>query len=160
MTRAARHSPELTAAAVIERAGRFLVIEELVHERPVFNQPAGHVEPGETPADAVIRETLEEAAWHFVPESVCGVYRWTEPASGRCFLRVAFCGDVTGRPRARALDAGILRTLWLSRAQLAGRATRLRSPLVLRCIDDYLDGRRLPLELPAGDTLLARATLL
>lgn len=139
--------PELTVAAVVAQRDRFLMVEERVARRRVFNQPAGHVEDGETLIDAVIRETLEETARNFVPEYLVGIYLWKNPASGRSYLRVAFGGSVHEHQPARALDAGILCTHWFSRAQLIGHASRLRSPLVMRCVDDCLAGARFPLSL-------------
>lgn len=143
--------PDVTVAAVVEREGRFLVVEERVRSRLVINQPAGHLEKGESLVEAVVREALEETAWHFVPKAVVGIYLWNQTArSGdgpaRTFLRVAFHGTVTHHEGARTLDTGIERALWLSREQLAAQPSRLRSPLVMRCVDDYLAGRRFPLE--------------
>ena len=136
--------PDVTVAAVVERVGARLVL----------NQPAGHLENGESLVQAVIRETIEETAWQFVPEAVVGVYLWNQcPGSadspGRSFLRVAFLGDVVHHDANRPLDDGIERAVWLTRQQLAAHASRLRSPLVMRCIDDYLAGRRYPLDLLA-----------
>lgn len=140
--------PELTVAAVIERRGRFLVVEERAARRIVFNQPAGHVEEGEALLAAVIREVREETAWAFQPEAVVGVYLWkTSGAQPRTYLRVAFCGPVDDHDPRQPLDHGILRTHWLTRGQLLGYAPRLRTPMVLRCVDDYLAGARLPLDL-------------
>ena len=133
---------DLTVAAIVEDDKRFLFVEELVSGQPVINQPAGHVEPGESVFDAVIREALEETAWHFSPEAVTGIYLWTHPDKLQTFLRVAFCGYCRDHEPDRALDDGILRTLWLSRDELEHRAGRLRSPMVTRCIDDYLGGAR------------------
>jgi len=137
--------PDVTVAALAEERGRFLVVEERIARRRVFNQPAGHVEPGETLAEAVARETREETAWRFTCESFLGAYLWRHPGSGRASLRFAFIGRVTDHDAAQPLDHGILRTHWLTRAQLIERSARLRSPLVLRCVDDYLAGQRLPL---------------
>ena len=139
--------PDLTVAAIIERNGRFLFVEERVGPRMVFNQPAGHVERGEHLIEAVIRETLEETAWTFVPQWLLGVYMWDAPDRQRSFLRVAFGGDVHSYDPHRKLDRGILRTVWLSRDELVTRAERLRSPMVLRCVDDFLADRRYPLDL-------------
>lgn len=139
--------PDVTVAAVIEREGRFLLVEERVSGRVVFNQPAGHVEDGETLRDAVIRETREETAWHFEPEALIGIYLWKNGASNRSFLRIAFSGVCRERQADQPLDAGILRAVWLSREQLAAQRGRLRSPMVLRCIDDYLSGTRYPQDL-------------
>jgi len=137
--------PDVTVAALVERAGRFLVVEERIDERVVINQPAGHVEDGESLLGAVVRETLEETAWRFVPESLLGLYLWRSPR-GQSTLRVAFTGAVEAFDQRRALDPPVLATHWLSRAELAARATQLRTPLVMQCVDDYLSGRRLPLE--------------
>jgi 8-oxo-dGTP pyrophosphatase MutT (NUDIX family) len=139
-------SPDITVAAVVAAGGRFLVVEERIGGREVFNQPAGHVERGETLLQAVVRETLEETAWTLRPTALLGAYLWQPPAASRPTLRFAFVGEVTGHDPCRRLDDGILAAHWLSRAQLAAEAARLRSPLVLRCIDDFLGGRRQPLE--------------
>jgi len=139
--------PDVTVAAVIEREGRFLLVEEHVGERLVINQPAGHLEANETLIEAAIRETLEETAWTFVPEAVSGVYLWQHPERNTCFLRVAFAGKVTEHHSNRRLDRGIRRTLWLSRDEVQQRSGQLRSPMVTRCIDDYLAGNRHPLSL-------------
>jgi 8-oxo-dGTP pyrophosphatase MutT (NUDIX family) len=136
--------PELTVAAIVEQNSRFLMVEELVYGEKVINQPAGHVEPGESFMQAVIREMLEETAWHFEPEALTGIYLWQHPDKPHPFLRVSFCGRCVNHESGRELDDGILRTLWLSKNELGGGARRLRSPMVLRCIDDYLGGIRLP----------------
>lgn len=138
---------ELTVAAVVERAGRFLLVEERVGNRMVFNQPAGHVERGESFLNAVVRETLEETAWEFHPEALIGVYLWEQPERRRSFLRATFCGRVSGHDPARPLDRGIERALWLTRAQIIEHSARLRSPMVLRGIDDYLEGTRHPMDI-------------
>lgn len=139
--------PDVTVAAIVEREGRFLLIEEHVGNRLVINQPAGHLEHNETLAEAVIRETLEETAWSFVPEAVSGIYLWQHPERNLSFLRVAFVGSVTEHHANRRLDRGIRRTLWLRRDEVAQRAEHLRSPMVLQCIDDHLAGQRYPLGL-------------
>jgi len=156
-------SLELTVAAIVCRADQFLMVEELVGNRKVINQPAGHVEPGEGPYEAVIRETLEESAWHFVPEAIAGIYLWQHPLKGKSFLRVAFCGHCTLHEPERSLDDGIIRTLWLSRQRLIEKSDRLRSPMVMRSIDDYLHGVRLPCDtiqsMPVNE-LAARAAVI
>jgi 8-oxo-dGTP pyrophosphatase MutT (NUDIX family) len=139
--------PDVTVAAIAERNGQFLVVEERASGRVVINQPAGHLEDGETFLEAVVRETLEETAWVFAPQAVVGVYVWRPTHVNRTFLRIAFCGELAGHDAARPLDHGILRTRWLSRAELAEPRARLRSPLVLQCVDDYLAGTRYPLSL-------------
>ena len=139
--------PDLTVAAVVQRDGEFLLVEERVGTRMVFNQPAGHVERGEQLVKAVIRETLEETAWHFTPESLVGVYFWEQPDKQRTFMRFTFAGHVTDHDSTRRLDRGIERAVWMSYEDIVARTSRLRSPMVLRCIDDYLAGQRFPMEL-------------
>lgn len=122
------------------------MVEERIARRLVFNQPAGHVERGETLVQAVARETREETAWRFTSEAFLGAYLWKHPGTGRASLRFAFIGRVTDHDALQPLDHGILRTHWLTRGQLLDYQSRLRSPLVLRCIDDYLAGLRQPLQ--------------
>ena len=136
---------EITVAAVTETEGRFLVVEERISRRLVINQPAGHVEPGETLLEAIVREVREETAWLFTAAELLGVYLWRHPGTGRTTKRFAFTGAVTDHRDDQPLDRGIITTHWLTRAELKGREPQLRSPLVLRCVDDYLGGRRLPL---------------
>ncbi len=139
--------PELTVAAVIERDGRFLVVEERAARRLVLNQPAGHVEDGEGLVEAVVREVREETAWRFVLQAVVGIYLWSQPERRRTYLRVAFCGEVRDHDPLQPLDDGIVHTHWYTRAQLLGHAPRLRTPMVLRCVDDYRAGARFPLDI-------------
>lgn len=149
-----RWSAAVTVAAIIARqAGgqiEFLLIEEETDDGLRLNQPAGHLDPDETLLDAVVRETLEEAAHDFTPTALVGTYlsRWTSPLTGESstYLRFAFCGDV-GKQHQRPLDKGILRFLWVSEAEIRASQTRHRSPLVLQCVEDYLKGQRAPLEL-------------
>lgn len=140
--------PRLTVAAIIEQWGRFLLVEETIDGKVVLNQPAGHVEDGESIIDAVIRETLEETAWEFRPQSLVGLYRWVHP-DGDTYLRAAFHGEVVTHYPDQALDPDIDRVRWmkLSELQQAEAEDRFRSPLVMRCLRDYLAGRRYPLEL-------------
>ena len=128
------------------RDGRFLLVEERIQGRLVLNQPAGHLEDRETLIEAAVRETREETAWRFHPEALVGTYLWRNPLNGRSFLRFAFCGDVDDHQPQQPLDTGIVRTLWLSAAELQAQPARLRSPLVMRCIEDFLQGRRQPLD--------------
>ena len=136
-------------AAVIERDGRFLMIEEETSEGLRINNPAGHLDPGETPAEGCAREALEETAWHFRPTGLLGVYisRFQRSTTGEdiTYLRFAFTGELGHEEKGRALDFGIVRTLWMTPDELRATADRHRSPLVLRCLDDYLQGVRLPL---------------
>jgi 8-oxo-dGTP pyrophosphatase MutT (NUDIX family) len=137
--------PELTVAAVIEREQRFLIVEERISGARVFNQPAGHVETGEALLAAVIRETREETAWEFLPTSLTGMYLWRNPRTARYTLRFAFTGELRHHDPGQSLDRPVIGTHWLSRGDLLAREPQLRTPLVLRCIDDYLAGHRLPL---------------
>jgi len=137
----------VTVAAVVEQDGRFLLVQERVRGESVINQPAGHLEQDESLLEAVIRETLEETAWHFVPEELVGIYRWQHPQSGDTFLRFGFCGQLSGQDLQRSLDTGIEQVLWLTAQELAARAEQVRSPLVMQCINDYLRGQRYPLDL-------------
>jgi 8-oxo-dGTP pyrophosphatase MutT (NUDIX family) len=139
-------NPEVTVAAVVMRDQRFLVVEERIGGCLVLNQPAGHLEDGETLLAAAIRETREETAWHFSPRALVGTYLWRHPDTGRSFLRFAFCGDVDDHRPRQPLDRGIVRALWLSAAELAAQSQRLRSPLVMRCIEDFLAGKRVALD--------------
>jgi len=139
--------PDLTVAAILQHDdGRFLVVEERIGDAIVFNQPAGHVEDGESIIAAVVRETLEETAWQMLPRHLVGLYLWRNPVNGRSTLRVAISGDLVAHEASRRLDHGILAAHWMSREALLAQPNRLRSPLVLRCIDDYLAGRRFGLD--------------
>ena len=151
-------TPDVTVAAVTETAGHFLVVEERINHRLVFNQPAGHVERGETLFAAVVREVREETAWRFEPQALLGVYLWRNPANGRRTLRFAFTGAVADHDAGQKLDHGIVGTHWLSPLELEARAPQLRSPLVLRCVHDYLAGQRLALEPLAGLDLRAASS--
>jgi 8-oxo-dGTP pyrophosphatase MutT (NUDIX family) len=143
-------NPEITVAAVTETDGRFLVVEERIDRRLVIDQPAGHVEPGETLLEAVVREVREETAWLFTASELVGIYLWRHPDTGRTTKRFAFTGVVTDHRDGQQLDEGIVGTHWLTRAELKGREPQLRSPLVLRCVEDYLAGRRQPLAMAAA----------
>jgi 8-oxo-dGTP pyrophosphatase MutT (NUDIX family) len=139
--------PSVTVAAIMQRGNRFCLVEEEVDGRLVYNQPAGHWEPGETLAEACAREALEETAHRFVPTHVLGVYRWHLAAKDVTFLRFAFLGEASDAEPGRALDKEIRRVLWLAPDEIRGLAPRHRSPLVQACIDDALAGRRYPLGL-------------
>jgi 8-oxo-dGTP pyrophosphatase MutT (NUDIX family) len=151
--------PDITVAAIAETDGRFLVVEERINRRLVFNQPAGHVERGETLLHAIVREVQEETAWRFEPRALVGVYLWRNPTSGRTTMRFAFAGVVADHDARQPLDRGIVRTHWLSRSELLERHPRLRSPLVLRCVDDYLGGQRQPLGSVASLDLLTAGSV-
>jgi 8-oxo-dGTP pyrophosphatase MutT (NUDIX family) len=125
----------------------------------VLNQPAGHVEHGETLLEAVVREAREETAWLFQPLALIGTYLWRNPLNGRFTLRFAFTGTVSDHKPEQPLDNGIVTTHWLTRAQLMERERRLRSPLVLRCVNDYLSGARQSLESVAAVDLETAANV-
>jgi 8-oxo-dGTP pyrophosphatase MutT (NUDIX family) len=139
--------PNVTVAAIAERDGQFLFVEEISNDELVINQPAGHVERNETLIDAVIRETLEETGYYFTPRTLVGIYCWALRTNATTYIRFAFSGDITGHDTHRALDAGIVRALWMTPAALQAQANRHRSPLVGRCMEDYLADRRFPLNL-------------
>ena len=139
--------PHATVAAIIERDNKFLMVEELIHGVRLFNQPAGHLDPDESLIDAVIRETQEESAWQFIPVAVTGIYLWKHPDNGETFLRVAICGSCTNHDAGQPLDEGIIETVWKSREELSQDPDKLRSPMVINCIDDYLAGKRYPLDM-------------
>lgn len=140
-------APRVTVACVAYRDGRFLMVEEDADGARVYNQPAGHLEAGESLLSAVTRETLEETGLHFHPTDLVGIYRWVVPETDTCYLRFCFTGAVSGNRRTGPLDPAIRHVLWLSRPDLEALAPQLRSPLVLRCIDDYLSGHRYDLAL-------------
>jgi phosphatase NudJ len=152
---AARWAPSTTVAAIIEDGGRYLLVEEHTPEGLKLNNPAGHLEPGESPLQGVVREALEETARQFTPTALVGVYlsRFLRPATGEdvTYLRFAYCGTVGDALPGRALDHGIVRTLWLTPEELRASAARHRSTLVLRCMEDHLAGRRYALDLVTTD---------
>lgn len=144
-----RWKPNVTVAAVVERDERFLMVEEESGGRIVYNQPAGHLEKGESLTAAVVRETLEETAWRIRPTALVGLHQWTSPRNDRSFLRVCFAGEPVEQEHGRALDSGIRRACWFTREELAARCDSLRSPMVLRSVDDYLAGKRFDLDMLA-----------
>jgi phosphatase NudJ len=148
----ARWGPNVTVAAVIERDGRYLLVEETSPRGPVLNNPAGHLEHGETLLQAVVREVQEETARIFTPTFLQGIH--LAPSAndpGVTYLRFAIVGEVGEPEPGRALDAGIVRTLWLTAEQIAAERARHRSALLMRCIDDHRAGRRWPLDLLHAD---------
>ena len=140
-------NPHVTVAAIVERQGRFLMVEEHTSDGIRLNQPAGHLEAGESLLQAVVRETREETGQRFQPRHLVGVYRWRVPSRGLTYLRFCFAGDSGGEIPGQALDREIIAAHWISLEQLKARRAELRSPLVLRCIDDWHAGIRHPLEL-------------
>ncbi len=137
----------MTVAALIENQGRFLLVQERIAGKSVYNQPAGHLESGESLMEAVIRETREETAWEFLPESLTGIYQWRHPEKEQTFIRVSFAGKGLRHDPERELDAGIETTLWLTLEEIRNQQDSLRSPMVLRSVEDYLTGVRYPLTL-------------
>ena len=144
-----RWKPSVTVAAVIERDGRYLLIEEHTPEGLRLNNPAGHLDPGESPEQGVARETLEETTHTFTPDSLVGMYlsRFQRPATGEdvTYLSMAYTGQLGDVVPGRTLDTGIVRTLWMTPEEVRASAHRHRSPLVLRCVEDHLAGQRFPL---------------
>ena len=139
----------MTVAAVIEQDGRYLLVRERSEGRLVYNQPAGHLEDNESLLEAVVRETLEETGWQFQPQAVIGLYRWRHPGSQATYMRVSFTGQVNAQLEARPLDPDIDGVAWLDLDQIRARHDELRSPLVMRSIDDYRAGVTHPLSLLA-----------
>jgi 8-oxo-dGTP pyrophosphatase MutT (NUDIX family) len=140
--------PHVVVAAVVEEDGKFLLVEEHTDDGIKFNQPAGHLEDGESLLNAVRREAFEETAHHFEPEALLGIYRWQHPGKpSKTYLRFAFTGQITGFDPTAPLDDGILRAVWMSAAEIAETRHRHRSPLLQQCVNDYLSGQRYPLEL-------------
>ena len=137
--------PSVTVAAVIERDGRFLLVQERISSGLVLNQPAGHLDPGETLVAACRREVMEETAHVFEPTALVGIYRWHDPRKDFTFLRFCFRGKV-GEVSSRDLDKEIVAALWLSPEEIRSRQAEHRSPLVQQCVDDFLAGREFPLD--------------
>ena len=138
--------PNVTVAAVVERKGRFLLVEEETSDGIRLNQPAGHLEPDESIVAAARREMLEETAYDFTAEQLVGIYRWSRPGSDLTYLRFAFSGRLGVFHSERPLDAGIIRAIWLSHDEIMASAARHRSPLVVRCVEDYRAGRRFSID--------------
>ena len=140
--------PNTTVAAIAEKDGRFLLVEEEISGNLVFNQPAGHLEHGESLIEAVKREVLEETAWEFEPESLVGVYLYPNPNDENItYLRFCFYGHCLSEHKGQPLDDGILRAVWLSADEIEQEQSRMRSPMVIKCIQDHLQGEVYPLDL-------------
>jgi 8-oxo-dGTP pyrophosphatase MutT (NUDIX family) len=156
-----RWKPSVTVAAVIAQnfdgVQKFLLVEEETRDGLRLNNPAGHLDPGESPEQGCARETLEETAFHFKPTAVVGVYMsrfervQTDGVLDITYLRFAYCGELGAHVEGQALDEGIVRTVWLTADEIRASADRHRSPLLLRCMEDYLAGRRYPLEMVTTD---------
>lgn len=139
--------PHVVVAAIVERDGRYLVVEEFINGELRLNQPAGHWEQGETLLEAVKRETLEEAAWDIEPRSFLGVYVWQPASLPYPFVRFAFVADALRHHPDRRLDDGIVRALWLTVEEIEARRAQWRSPAVMQCIEDDRAGKRFPLDM-------------
>jgi NADH pyrophosphatase NudC (nudix superfamily) len=139
--------PHVTVAAVIEKDNKFLLVEENTDNGIAFNQPAGHLENGETIITAISREVNEETAWQFEPAHIIAIQLWRKNSEYPSFLRVCFAGKVHTHNPKQNLDDDIIETHWLSREQIAEKQSQLRSPLVLKTVDAYLSGNRYPLSL-------------
>lgn len=151
-----RWKPNVTVAAVIERDGRFLLVEEQAGDGLRLNTPAGHLDPGESPAEGCARETLEETAHHFTPTSLIGIYMArarpvAESGEDTTYMRFAFAGTLGAFEEGRALDEGIVRTVWMTLDEIRASVARHRSPLLLQCIEDHLAGKRYPMEIVQVD---------
>ncbi|MEN7342147.1 MAG: NUDIX domain-containing protein [Pseudomonadota bacterium] len=139
---------DVTVSAIAERDGRFLCIEEVTRNGVVVNLPGGHIESGESAESAVIREVMEETRWHFTPQGFVGAYLWLDLQRSLRSIRLVFCGDVQDESQSTTLDAGILSVHWRSRDAIAADAHRLRSPIVLTALDDFIAGRREQWQVP------------
>ncbi|MEM8683112.1 MAG: NUDIX domain-containing protein [Pseudomonadota bacterium] len=158
---------DLTVAAIVRHEDNYLMVEERSMGRDVFCQPGGHIESGESPEQAVVREVLEETGSIVTCGDLVGVYLWIHPQTRQQFLRIVFEAHFQSMDNDATLDDGILRTLWMSRGEIENRRDRLRTPVALRCVADYEQGRRpadsvftgmLPLQHNV-DAVLARADL-
>jgi len=139
--------PHVTVAAIIEQEGRFLLVEETTETGIMFNQPAGHLEPGEDLITAVQREVWEETAWKFEPEALVAIQLWRRTPEQPSFVRFCFCGQAHSHNPSQKLDADILATHWLTQQDIATRQSQWRSPLVMESVNQYLRGQRYPLSL-------------
>lgn len=139
--------PNVTVAAIIERGGLFLMVEEETPDGLQFNQPAGHLDEGESLITACARETLEETAWHFAPTQLIGIYQWPRPQGDITYLRFAFSGTLGTHDQNRTLDTGIVRAVWMTPEEIKATQNRHRSPLIWQCVTDYLAGQRFPLSI-------------
>ncbi len=138
--------PHATVAAIVEDQGRFLLVEEETDRGNRYNQPAGHLEDNESLLAAVVRETMEETAYTFHPEALLGIYHWKHEHNDSTYLRFAYIGRVSHHQPTQALDEGIVRSVWMTVEEMCEQAMLMRSPQVLKCVEDYLAGKRYPLE--------------
>lgn len=143
--------PHITVASIIEREGKFLFVEELSNGKLVYNQPAGHLDPGETLQQAAARETYEESGWHVKPTAVVGFSKYTSPHNGTIYYRITFVAEILSYDQNATLDTGIRQAVWLSYEELKSQPEKLRSPLVLKNLEQYLAGERYPLSIIYDD---------
>jgi ADP-ribose pyrophosphatase YjhB (NUDIX family) len=139
--------PDVTVAAIIKQQNQYLLVEEHADDRTVFNQPAGHLEKGESLVDAVKREVMEETAREFYPEYLTGIYLFNNEINNTTYIRFCFYGSCSDKLDGRYLDKEILRTVWMSYEQIDASHERLRTPLVSKCIVDYLSEKKFPLSI-------------
>ena len=139
--------PNVTVASIVELNGKFLMVEEESPSGPVLNQPAGHLEPNESLETAVIRETLEETGYRFTPEAIVGSYLWHNGDNETTYFRSTFSGSVCQKNIGTELDEGIIRSLWMTHKNILENQNRLRSPVILESINDYLAGKKYPLDM-------------
>ena len=142
-----RWKPNVTVAAIVECDQKFLLVEENADNHIVFNQPAGHLEKDESLIDAVKREVLEETAWEFIPRAIVGFYMYPDQHSDITYLRLCFSGTCENHHPEQALDDGIIQAVWLNKEEIKENEDKMRSPMVTQCIDDYLSGKKYPLDL-------------
>jgi len=142
-----RWKPNVTVAAIVECDQKFLLVEENADNHIVFNQPAGHLEKDESLIDAVKREVLEETAWEFIPQAIVGFYMYPDQHSDITYLRLCFSGTCENHHPEQALDDGIIQAVWLNKEEIKENEDKMRSPMVTQCIDDYLSGKKYPLDL-------------
>ena len=142
-----RWKPNVTVAAIVECDQKFLLVEENADNHIVFNQPAGHLEKDESLIDAVKREVLEETAWEFIPQAIVGFYMYPDQHSDITYLRFCFSGTCENHHPEQALDDGIIQAVWLNKEEIKENEDKMRSPMVTQCIDDYLSGKKYPLDL-------------
>jgi len=138
--------PHATVAAIVEDQGKFLLVEEETDRGNRYNQPAGHLEDNESLLAAMVRETMEETAYTFHPEALLGIYHWKHEHNDSTYLRFAYIGRVSHHQPTQALDEGIVRSVWMTVEEMREQAMLMRSPQVLKCVEDYLAGKRYPLE--------------
>ena len=139
-------TPHVTVATIVKQDGKFLLVEERINNKVVLNQPAGHVEANETLLDAAIRETLEETGWTVEPTALLGFYTYTTQCKTMTFYRTTFVADAKHFNPSYILDSDIIRTHWMTLDEIKSHKTLLRSPIVLKCTEDYCAGRRFPLD--------------